>query len=50
MERVWHIWSNNRGRYAVAKEPSGEFIVHMAGPMTWDEATAWMRGQGVPGW
>lgn len=50
MEREWHIWGNNRGNYSVAKEPSGDFIVHVAGPFTWQEAAAWMHSNGVPGW
>ena len=50
MERVWMIYTNGSANYTVAKQPSGGFIMVVAGPFTWDEAAAWMRGQGVPGW
>jgi hypothetical protein len=50
MERVWYIFGNGQGRFSVAKHASGEFMFPTAGPMTWDEAAAWMRDNGQPGW
>ncbi len=49
MERDWYIWSNNRGGYTIAKQPSGDFIIQFAGPFTFEEARAWMHNNGVPG-
>jgi len=43
--RVWYVYSNNNPtykRYAVAKQPGGDFIIPVAGPMTWTEAWAWI--------
>ncbi len=50
-DRVWYIWTNNRGGYTVAQvAPSADFAFRVAGPMTMAEARAWMHNQGVPGW
>jgi hypothetical protein len=50
MERVWFVFGNGQGGYTVAKQATGGFMYHMAGPLTWDEAVVWMRQHGVPGW
>jgi len=48
--RVWYIYTDNCGNYTVAKQPAANFIVSVAGPLTWDEAVTWMRANGRPGW
>lgn len=48
-ERVWYIYTNNRGNYTIAKQPTGEFMFTVQGPLTWEEAVSWMKAHGVPG-
>jgi hypothetical protein len=48
MERLWSIYSNNRGGYAITRyRNETEGYVHVAGPFTWDESAAWIRDNAV---
>jgi hypothetical protein len=48
---TWHIWTDNRGNFTLAQQPSGDFITVSDGPFfTFAAGAAAMAGLGVPGW
>lgn len=47
----WHIYTDGQGRFALAKEPSGAFILIHSGPFaTFADGAAAMKALGAPGW
>lgn len=48
-DRVWYIFTDMMGHYTIAKEATGSYMHTAGGPFTWEEAVAWMKSQGVPG-
>ena len=47
----WYIYTDGQGHFALAKEPSGNFIMVHAGPFnTFAEGAVQMKALGVPGW
>ena len=43
---MWFVYSNGAGTYTVAQQPSAMFMFPVIGPVTWDQAWAWMRANG----
>ena len=41
---VWNVYCNgDRSQCTVAKEPTGELMFNMLGPVTWNTAQDWMN-------
>ena len=48
---VWHIWTDNRGNFTLAEQPSGDFFTVADGPFsTFATGAAAMARLGIPGW
>ena len=48
MEKLWSIYTNGRGSYAITRyaNEAGDYV-RIAGPFTWDESAAWIRDNAV---
>lgn len=48
---TWHIWTDNRGNFTLAEQPSGDFFTVADGPFfTFAAGAAAMANLGIPGW
>jgi len=44
---MWYVYTTaDRKRYTVAQQPTGEYAFQVVGPMSYQDAWAWMKANG----